>query len=78
MNKRLTKISKYLSFVLRHSPEAIGMKRDAEGWLKIDELIKNANAAGKSITLEQLHQVVATSEEQRFVLSDDGLSIRAI
>ncbi len=54
------------------------MKRDAEGWLKIDELIKNANAAGKSITLEQLHQVVATSEEQRFVLSDDGLSIRAI
>jgi len=77
MNKRLTKISKYLTFILRHEPEAIGMKLDPEGWLKIDDLVKNANASGKSITLAQLHEVVASSDQQRFALSDDGLRIRA-
>ncbi len=77
MNKRLTRISKYLTFILRHNPESIGMKLDPEGWLNIDELIKNANASGKSITLAQLHEVVASSEEKLFSLSDDGLRIRA-
>lgn len=77
MNKRLTKISKYLTFILRHEPESIGMKLDAEGWLEIDALVKNANAKGKSITAEQLHAVVAGSEEKLFALSDDGLRIRA-
>ena len=77
MNKRLTKISKYLTFILRHEPNAIGMKLDPEGWLKIDDLVKNANASGKSITLAQLHEVVASSDQQRFALSDDGLRIRA-
>jgi putative RNA 2'-phosphotransferase len=78
MNKRLTKISKYLSFILCHHPEAIGMGLDSEGWLSIDELIKNANANGKSITLAQLHEVVDSSDVKRFALSDDGLRIRAI
>jgi putative RNA 2'-phosphotransferase len=77
MNKRLTKISKYLSFILRHNPDAIGMKLDPEGWLNVDQLVKNANAAGKSIKLAQVHEVVASSDEQRFCLSDDGLRIRA-
>ena len=77
MNKRLTKISKYLTFILRHEPEAIGMKLDPDGWLNIEQLIKNANASGKSITLAQLHEVVASSDPQRFALSDDGLCIRA-
>lgn len=78
MNKRLTKISKFLSFVLKHNPQSIGMKREPEGWLNIEDLIKNANANGKSITLAQLHEVVASSEEKRFVLSEGGLRIRAI
>ncbi len=75
MNKRLTRISKYLTFILRHQPESIQMKLDSEGWLNVDELIKNANASGKSITLAQLHEVVATSDEKLFTLSDDGQRI---
>ena len=78
MNKRLTKISKYLSFILKHEPASIGMKLDPEGWLVIEELVKNGNAAGKSITTEQLHAVIPESEEKRFELSDDGVRIRAI
>jgi putative RNA 2'-phosphotransferase len=77
MNKRLTRISKYLSFILKHNPESIGMQLDPEGWLNVDELITNANANGKSITLEQLRDVVASNDQQRFTLSDDGLRIRA-
>jgi len=77
MNKRLTKISKYLSFVLKHHPETIGIRLDPYGYVNIEELVKNANASGKSITTELVYQVVAESEEQRFSLSDDRLRIRA-
>ncbi|WP_442510695.1 RNA 2'-phosphotransferase [Novipirellula sp. SH528] len=77
MNKRLTKISKYLSFVLKHHPEAIEMSLDADGYMNIQELVKNANISGKSITTELVYEVVAASEEQRFTLSDDRLRIRA-
>ena len=44
MNRRLTKVSKYLSFVLRHHPEAIGLKLDPERWANVDELLQNAKA----------------------------------
>ncbi|QDV25442.1 RNA 2'-phosphotransferase [Aureliella helgolandensis] len=77
MNKRLTKISKYLTFVLRHEPESIGMRRDYEGYLDIEELVRNANAAGKSLTVEQVYQVVDEQEMQLFTLSDDRARIRA-
>jgi len=77
MNNRLTKISKYLSFVLQHHPESIGLKLDPERWANVDELIKLANAKGKSITLALVQDVVKLDERKMFAFSDDGLSIRA-
>jgi putative RNA 2'-phosphotransferase len=53
------------------------MKLDVEGWLPIDELIENANRQGKQLSLELLHEVVASCEKKRFALSEDGLKIRA-
>lgn len=53
------------------------MKLDAEGWLPIDELIQNIDRSGRHISLELLHEVVASCEKRRFALSDDGLRIRA-
>jgi putative RNA 2'-phosphotransferase len=76
MNKRLTKISKYLTFILRHEPHSIGMKLDDEGYLNVEDLVKNANASGKSITSEQVQQVVADHEQNLFTLSADGTCIR--
>jgi len=76
MNNRLTKISKYLSFVLQHHPESIGLKLDSEKWANLDELIKQANSNGKSITLALIQDVVKLDERKMFVFSDDGLSIR--
>lgn len=70
-------ISKFLSYVLRHEPSAIGIQLDTEGWANIHLLIEGANQSGKSITLEQLMRVVETSDKKRFTLSDDGQYIRA-
>lgn len=78
MNKRLTKISKYLSFILRHHPESIGLALDSERWAKVDELVKNANTNGKAITLVQVQEVVAKCEPKLYEFSDDGLRIRAL
>ena len=51
--------------------------QDDEGWLDITSLIEAANQRGKQLSLELLHEVVATNDKQRFALSDDGLRIRA-
>ena len=77
MNNRLTKISKYLSFVIRHHPESIGLELDPDRWANLDELVKKANSSGKSITLKQVQDVVELDEQKMFSLSDDGLHIRA-
>lgn len=77
MKQDLVSTSKFLSLVLRHQPEVVGMKLDPEGWLPISELIANANERGKAISLELLHDVVASNDKKRFALSDDGLRIRA-
>ncbi len=53
------------------------MSLDAEGWIDIDELISNATHHGRNLTLELIHEVVATNDKKRFALSDDGLRIRA-
>ena len=50
---------------------------DANGWVDVDELIKKAKLKGHTLTLEDLHEIVATNEKRRFSLSDDGDRIRA-
>jgi putative RNA 2'-phosphotransferase len=77
MTRDLVSLSKFLSLVLRHEPEVIGLKLDPQGWLDIDQLITKANEHGKKLSLELLHEVVATNDKKRFSLSDDGLRIRA-
>ncbi|MGH8082546.1 MAG: RNA 2'-phosphotransferase [Lysobacter sp.] len=72
-----TKTSKFLSLVLRHEPETIGLTLDANGWADIEELIDLANAAGKPVTRELIDEVVRDSDKQRFAISEDGLRIRA-
>ncbi|WP_072388596.1 RNA 2'-phosphotransferase [Hyphomicrobium sp. CS1BSMeth3] len=69
--------SKFLSLVLRHAPERIGLELDAHGWTDIDALIAKANAAGVLLDRAMLLEIVATSDKQRFTLSADGARIRA-
>jgi putative RNA 2'-phosphotransferase len=69
--------SKFLSLVLRHAPERIGLVLDVQGWTSIDDLIAKANAAGVALDRNTLIDIVATSDKQRFTLSPDGTRIRA-
>ncbi|KAA1257888.1 RNA 2'-phosphotransferase [Rubripirellula obstinata] len=78
MNKRLTRISKYMSFILCHEPKSIGLKLDTDGWANVDEFVEKANASGKSVTTEQVMTVVAENDKQRFELSEDKSKIRAV
>lgn len=78
MDADLVHASKFLSYVLRHKPEAIGLRLDDEGWADVDELIANAARNGERLTREVIGHVVAQNEKKRFALSDDGTRIRAV
>ncbi|MDY7574620.1 RNA 2'-phosphotransferase [Actimicrobium sp. CCI2.3] len=78
MSKHYTEISKYLSFVLRHQPGAIGITLDTEGWVDITVLIAAAAKIGKTLAIDVIREVVATSDKKRFAISEDGLRIRAV
>lgn len=75
--ERATRISKYLSLVLRHDPGAAGVTLDAEGWVDVEELLAGAARHDFSFTRAELEEVVETGDKQRFALSADGKSIRA-
>lgn len=70
------KTSKFLSLVLRHKPEEIGLALDDNGWAKVDELLKKAKGH-HTFSLEDLQRVVADNDKQRFAFSEDGKRIRA-
>ncbi len=75
--KQATKISKFLSLVLRHQPESIGITLDEAGWTDVNTLLAASARNNMTITESDLREVVAGSDKQRFAFSDDGLRIRA-
>ncbi|MFZ2987321.1 RNA 2'-phosphotransferase [Ideonella sp.] len=79
MNKKseLTSISKFLSLVLRHEPQRLGLELDEAGWTPVDELLRKAAAAGRPISRDVLEEIVSTSDKKRFAFSEDGRSLRA-
>jgi len=78
MSKKHSEISNFLSFVLRHQLEAIGIALDIEGWTDIDALIASAANDCKQLDRDMIQAVVTDSDKKRFAVSDDGLRIRAV
>jgi putative RNA 2'-phosphotransferase len=78
MNNQYAEVSKFLSYVLRHRPDAIGIALDREGWADISALIASAVNEGKQLDHELIQSVVTTSDKKRFAISEDGLRIRAV
>ncbi|SEM39154.1 RNA 2'-phosphotransferase [Xaviernesmea oryzae] len=74
----LAETSKFLSYVLRHSPQSIGIMLDKHGWAEIDELVARAQIAGKIIDRDLIVQIVGAPGKKRFALSDNGKLIRAL
>lgn len=70
------KISRYLSLILRHKPEVIGICLDEYGWADVDALIDGI-AKNNIFNREILEEIVRTDEKQRYSFSEDGTKIRA-
>lgn len=77
MDKHLVKLSKFLSLILRHKPQVIGLQLDTHGWAEVEDLIDRVNQHGIPVSRELLETIVETNDKQRFALSADGSKIRA-
>ena len=73
----MTSKSKFLALVLRHSPQEIDIKLDANGWADVKELIEKMNSHASDITLAEMRHIVATDNKKRYSFSEDQLKIRA-
>ena len=76
-DKETIKTSKFLSLILRHEPERVGVKLDEAGWVAVEDLLQAVSNHGTALTLEDLRHIVSTSDKKRFAFSEDGLRIRA-
>ena len=65
-------VSKFLSLVLRHRPQTIGLTLDENGWADVNDLLKKAN-----VDIATLEFVVATNDKKRFAFNEDKTKIRA-
>ena len=76
-NINIKRVSKLMSLILRHRPEHIRAALDKNGWLLIDDLINGINKKGIRLDRKLLEVVVEENDKKRFIISDDGLKIRA-
>ena len=72
----LKETSKFISLILRHQPEAIGITLDEHGWANVDELIAGI-AKTQKIDRDILEQIVREDEKQRYSFNEDKTLIRA-
>lgn len=72
-----TQLSKFLSLVLRHEPERLGLKLDAAGWTDVADLLAACARTGVPLDAEKLERVVAESDKQRFAFDETRQRIRA-
>lgn len=72
----LRDVSKYMSLILRHKPEAIGISLDEHGWANVEELIAGI-AKDNEFNMEILEEIVRNDEKQRCSFNEDKTLIRA-
>lgn len=74
---KLDKLSVFISLVLRHQPDAAGIKLDEHGWANVDELIEGISDTGRTIDMDVLEEIVRTDNKQRYSFNEDKTLIRA-
>lgn len=75
MNK--LKLSRFISLILRHKPDTIGITLDEHGWASVSELLSGINACGNEIDMKTLEEIVAEDDKQCYSFNDDKTKIRA-
>lgn len=76
-DKLTTRISKFLSLVLRHTPEKIGIELDDAGWTPVNVLLEKMKISGQKLSFDLLVHVVNTNKKKRFAFNEDKTKIRA-
>ncbi|MBP0002439.1 MAG: RNA 2'-phosphotransferase [Cyanobacteria bacterium SBC] len=71
---RLVKVSKSLSYYLRHHPEELGLTLEVGGWVSVEKLLA---VYPFSLSREELQEVVDFNDKQRFSFDETGHKIRA-
>lgn len=71
------RLSKRLSYHLRHGPGDAGVVLDPAGWVEVGALLTGLGRTGRPVTRARLEEVVARDDRRRFELSPDGRRIRA-
>ena len=69
--KTETRLSRFMSLVLRHQPGSIGLALDEHGWADLDDLVARARAAGVELSRERVEAIVAGSPKQRYAMTPD-------
>ncbi|MEQ9264711.1 MAG: RNA 2'-phosphotransferase [Balneolaceae bacterium] len=71
------KVSRFLSLILRHKPDTIGITLDEYGWVSTNELLEKINETEFELSFEDLKLLVELNDKQRFTFSSDKSKIRA-
>ena len=72
----LKETGKFISLILRHKPDVIGITLDEHGWANVDELIAGVSKT-HPLNMSTLEQIVAEDEKQRYSFNEDKTLIRA-
>lgn len=70
---RAVRISKLLSYALRHDPAALGIALDDAGWTPVAAVLDGLASRGEAVSRAELEEIVRESDKQRFALEGDRL-----
>ncbi len=77
LSKDEIKTGKFLSLVLRHKPETIGLEIDKNGWAEVDKLLLCFKRSGKNLSFDMLEKIVNENDKHRYSFNEDKTKIRA-
>lgn len=72
-----TTLSKFISLILRHRPEEIGLSLDKAGWADTKVLLDGINRAGQNIDMKTLERIVRENSKGHYSFNEDKSKISA-
>ncbi|MDF1662204.1 MAG: RNA 2'-phosphotransferase [Planctomycetota bacterium] len=69
--KSMSKISKFMSYILRHRPDVLSLDLDKEGWIDATLFLNRVNEHQSwTLTMDDIQAVVDADKKQRYALRD--------
>ena len=77
MGNKNDKLSVFISLILRHKPETIGISLDEFGYANVEQLIAGTKESGRNLDLVTLKAIVLEDKKTRYSFNEDMTLIRA-